>query len=110
MRRASSGIPSLFTNGNTAAFSGAIAGCKRNTTRFSPSTSSSWYASTITTSVVRSAPADVRSEEHTSELQSQFHLVCRLLLEKKKQKKNKQPQIIQAQTTNLFHSLLKTQR
>src|SRR5689334_24872054 len=30
-----------------------------------------------------------RSEEHTSELQSQFHLVCRLLLEKKKKKKNK---------------------
>src|SRR5689334_24329493 len=27
--------------------------------------------------------ADPRSEEHTSELQSQFHLVCRLLLEKK---------------------------
>src|SRR5689334_24836953 len=26
----------------------------------------------------------MRSEEHTSELQSQFHLVCRLLLEKKK--------------------------
>src|SRR5689334_24544289 len=26
----------------------------------------------------------VRSEEHTSELQSQFHLVCRLLLEQKK--------------------------
>src|SRR5438309_6287354 len=31
-----------------------------------------------------------RSEEHTSELQSQFHLVCRLLLEKKKKKKKKQ--------------------
>src|SRR5689334_23869318 len=30
-----------------------------------------------------------RSEEHTSELQSQFHLVCRLLLEKKKKKKTK---------------------
>src|SRR5438309_9285507 len=30
-----------------------------------------------------------RSEEHTSELQSQFHLVCRLLLEKKKKKKRK---------------------
>src|SRR5438309_6783624 len=29
---------------------------------------------------------EVRSEEHTSELQSQFHLVCRLLLEKKKKK------------------------
>src|SRR2546422_6469367 len=27
-----------------------------------------------------------RSEEHTSELQSRLHLVCRLLLEKKKQK------------------------
>src|SRR5258708_30186137 len=29
-----------------------------------------------------------RSEEHTSELQSPDHLVCRLLLEKKKNKKN----------------------
>src|SRR2546430_13649775 len=28
-------------------------------------------------------PADVRSEEHTSELQSQSNIVCRLLLEKK---------------------------
>src|SRR2546429_8712572 len=28
----------------------------------------------------------LRSEEHTSELQSRLHLVCRLLLEKKKQK------------------------
>src|SRR5258708_12788846 len=31
--------------------------------------------------------ADERSEEHTSELQSPDHLVCRLLLEKKKKKK-----------------------
>src|SRR5438067_10441356 len=30
-----------------------------------------------------------RSEEHTSELQSRFDLVCRLLLEKKKKKKKK---------------------
>src|SRR2546427_11599036 len=30
-----------------------------------------------------------RSEEHTSELQSQSNLVCRLLLEKKKKKKQK---------------------
>src|SRR6266568_8298488 len=29
-----------------------------------------------------------RSEEHTSELQSQFHLVCRLLLEKKNNQQN----------------------
>src|SRR2546422_3570672 len=32
----------------------------------------------------RESPA--RSEEHTSELQSRLHLVCRLLLEKKKNK------------------------
>src|SRR2546422_7215289 len=30
-----------------------------------------------------------RSEEHTSELQSRLHLVCRLLLEKKKKKYNR---------------------
>src|SRR2546422_7868401 len=30
----------------------------------------------------------IRSEEHTSELQSRLHLVCRLLLEKKKKKKS----------------------
>src|SRR2546422_4022217 len=32
------------------------------------------------------APTVGRSEEHTSELQSRLHLVCRLLLEKKKTK------------------------
>src|SRR5207249_11566637 len=37
----------------------------------------------------RSARFGSRSEEHTSELQSRFDLVCRLLLEKKK-KKNQQ--------------------
>src|SRR2546429_2217058 len=31
--------------------------------------------------------SDSRSEEHTSELQSRLHLVCRLLLEKKKKRK-----------------------
>src|SRR2546429_2378932 len=35
----------------------------------------------------RSKPRVVRSEEHTSELQSRLHLVCRLLLEKKKKNK-----------------------
>src|SRR3712207_8178143 len=33
-----------------------------------------------------SAPCSARSEEHTSELQSRQYLVCRLLLEKKKNK------------------------
>src|SRR2546430_6842604 len=35
------------------------------------------------------AGAAARSEEHTSELQSQSNLVCRLLLEKKKKNKDK---------------------
>src|SRR2546429_7291274 len=34
---------------------------------------------------VEQQDGDSRSEEHTSELQSRLHLVCRLLLEKKKQ-------------------------
>src|SRR5438309_7662570 len=39
-------------------------------------------AASIRSDVKEAIPS--RSEEHTSELQSQFHLVCRLLLEKKK--------------------------
>src|SRR5688572_31639422 len=38
---------------------------------------------------------DARSEEHTSELQSQSNLVCRLLLEKKKQKKKAKNKVTQ---------------
>src|SRR5258708_31812957 len=49
----------------------------------------SWnkYAETVfgwVPSDVLGKPKTVRSEEHTSELQSPDHLVCRLLLEKKK--------------------------
>src|SRR5687767_15471942 len=39
--------------------------------------------------VIRERATSVRSEEHTSELQSLAYLVCRLLLEKKKNKRNK---------------------
>src|SRR5437773_6932348 len=38
-------------------------------------------------SKLKEAESQLRSEEHTSELQSHHDLVCRLLLEKKKQKK-----------------------
>src|SRR5687768_18292212 len=38
----------------------------------------------LTFGTVICSPAANRSEEHTSELQSRLHLVCRLLLEKKK--------------------------
>src|SRR5437870_6313234 len=45
-----------------------------------------------------------RSEEHTSELQSRGHLVCRLLLEKKKNKTIHK--ITQYDNTNLLHLAL----
>src|SRR5207248_8872807 len=41
------------------------------------------------TSVASMEESRKRSEEHTSELQSPYDLVCRLLLEKKKKKKSK---------------------
>src|SRR2546429_2584477 len=43
-----------------------------------------WYA--LADEDMLTAPQAERSEEHTSELQSRLHLVCRLLLEKKKKK------------------------
>src|SRR5699024_12597319 len=48
-----------------------------------------------------SASRATRSEEHTSELQSRFDLVCRLLLEKKKHKTRKPPTT--HKTTTLTH-------
>src|SRR5690625_6867683 len=52
----------LFRQRGTTIYPGENVGCGRDHTLF----------------------AKVRSEEHTSELQSRGHLVCRLLLEKKK--------------------------
>src|SRR3989338_5931014 len=51
--------------------------------RFPIFTSLEWYRGEISLDLheeTRIIPRLVRSEEHTSELQSQFHLVCRLLL------------------------------
>src|SRR2546427_4750435 len=50
--------------------------------------------------VARRVAAAGRSEEHTSELQSQSNLVCRLLLEKKKKK---QKSVKCAQTSNQYN-------
>src|SRR2546429_5388664 len=58
---------SLFSSSSTAATGGC---CPRTTP-------AAWRPPSR-------APAPWRSEEHTSELQSRLHLVCRLLLEKKK--------------------------
>src|SRR5690625_6115660 len=44
--------------------------------------------------LISSSSGPARSEEHTSELQSRGHLVCRLLLEKKKKIRNNEKQRI----------------
>src|SRR2546422_4541583 len=76
-------------------------------TTFSPRTSPNQFAfiALYITSLYRScgvhsivwilaiSAATTRSEEHTSELQSRLHLVCRLLLEKKKIKPSNSCQI-----------------
>src|SRR5947208_13285220 len=45
-----------------------------------------WKHVKVLRAIERCRTAALRSEEHTSELQSPDHLVCRLLLEKKKKK------------------------
>src|SRR2546422_6954394 len=54
-----------------------------------PSCATGSWSPFISTRFARRAARNVRSEEHTSELQSRLHLVCRLLLEKKKKKNRK---------------------
>src|SRR5437763_9404383 len=46
---------------------------------------------------------ELRSEEHTSELQSPMYLVCRLLLEKKKKLKPEDAQIKQYDASRVFY-------
>src|SRR2546427_9394883 len=60
-------------------------GCLACTRRSSPSAACTGCATAPRGSALSST---ARSEEHTSELQSQSNLVCRLLLEKKKKKRN----------------------
>src|SRR5262245_65042858 len=67
------------------------------TTLFRSNSCTSWRASSRSTCTARrrraSGRSKKRSEEHTSELQSLRHLVCRLLLEKKKNRKVEQQEI-----------------
>src|SRR2546422_6048869 len=58
----------------------------------------------VTESPMERLKNGIRSEEHTSELQSRLHLVCRLLLEKKK-KEHKVTQQRQEEVVGLCHSL-----
>src|SRR5256884_43006 len=51
-----------------------------------------------------------RSEEHTSELQSRLHLVCRLLLEKKKKNKQLRPPPTSCENSEYSDALLNYSR
>src|SRR5438034_6818889 len=58
----------------------------------------------------RMAVNGVRSEEHTSELQSHSDLVCRLLLEKKKKKQTKKKKVTKQKIVDISQTLrLQTQ-
>src|SRR2546427_6897953 len=61
---------------NGSPITGITSTCVSRPTSTRPTLSLNWFATY----------AVLRSEEHTSELQSQSNLVCRLLLEKKKKK------------------------
>src|SRR5260370_39251021 len=54
-----------------------------------PTSGQIWIKGQDIAAISSSAMDEIRSEEHTSELQSHLNLVCRLLLEKKKKKQHK---------------------
>src|SRR2546427_7362192 len=82
--------PEGLVNANAPVSSTILAELEKKIERNSSETSGRWIGMTPTaTSMPRSRSLPpLRSEEHTSELQSQSNLVCRLLLEKKKQSKH----------------------
>src|SRR3989442_7034367 len=59
---------------------------KRSVIRRSSARHTPWEGPEVGWLIRRKTSSESRSEEHTSELQSRPHLVCRLLLEKKKQR------------------------
>src|SRR5688572_26639397 len=71
---------------------------------FSPKDSSIEFTGAKVTGKHDVKVKEFRSEEHTSELQSQSNLVCRLLLEKKKKKNKKKQTQRTHKNTNCSHS------
>src|SRR2546429_1456634 len=62
-------------------------------------------ASEVTESALGELVLHFRSEEHTSELQSRLHLVCRLLLEKKKKPDTRRRQMDRSEFKAAHHDL-----
>src|SRR3989449_8465332 len=82
--------------------------CRPTSTRSSSAASTWWPAGEFTG---RPWPARRRrSEEHTSELQSRLHLVCRLLLEKKKDLPQCDLKVIMIAVGDYHEDLLLTSR
>src|SRR2546430_12654996 len=73
----------LFRSSSNYTISNLAAG----TYTVTPSKSGCTFSPASSSVTITSANVTGRSEEHTSELQSQSNLVCRLLLEKKKESK-----------------------
>src|SRR2546430_10963062 len=75
----------LFRSSCGSSSSRAVACCEGEGPESSAATAASLDGAIVVWGMVLSVigPHDKRSEEHTSELQSQSNLVCRLLLEKK---------------------------
>src|SRR5699024_11847018 len=83
LRRRFSSVPSedMVAEVPTHCSSGAWQACR--TRRMSMATSAPWRPRWVCSSSKTRKSRPARSEEHTSELQSRFDLVCRLLLEQK---------------------------
>src|SRR5207249_3263595 len=108
----------LRSSNSGATWAPVLTGCVTDVVQ-DPSTASTLYAAVayssnngIYKSTDGGAHWQTRSEEHTSELQSRFDLVCRLLLEKKKKKKFKRKKrqkrnTILLSTTNPKTTLIK---
>src|SRR5205814_9447736 len=82
------GYTRLASLGHAAYFGVAAYVVAILTTRYHASLRLCLCAALLAASAVAAVFGLIRSEEHTSELQSLRHLVCRLLLEKKKKQKN----------------------
>src|SRR5258708_8908175 len=77
------------------------------TTLFRSSTSGSLIPQCFVSALCKgNLGSPLRSEEHTSELQSPDHLVCRLLLEKKKKKETRHVIVLRACLVYIFLALL----
>src|SRR5699024_12520917 len=82
-------FPTRRSSDLSSASASSRAACSSSTLGPPAAPPRAWVAPSTSPSVVTatSSGSVVRSEEHTSELQSRFDLVCRLLLEKKNQQR-----------------------